>query len=40
MSYYDIYDSNEEMTAYGEDLVKRVEDEGAALLKNENEGII
>ena len=37
--YSSDFESNEEMTAYGEDLVKRVEAEGAALLKNENEGL-
>ena len=35
--YYESdFKSNEEMTEYGIDLVKRVESEGAALLKNEN----
>ena len=34
--YKSDFNSNEEMTAYGEELIKIVESEGAALLKNEN----
>ena len=36
MYYESDFNSNEEMTEYGIDLVKRVESEGAALLKNDN----
>ena len=38
--YYESdFDSNQEMTDYGIELVKRVESEGAALLKNENNSL-
>ena len=38
--YYESdFSSNEEMEQYGIDLVKRVESEGAALLKNENDAL-
>ena len=37
--YKSDFKSTEEMTEYGIDLVKRVESEGAALLKNENNGL-
>ena len=37
--YKSDFKSNEEMTAYGEELVKVVESEGAALLKNDNEAL-
>ena len=38
--YYESdFESNEQMTEYGIDLVKRVESEGAALLKNDNGGL-
>ena len=37
--YKSDFESNEQMTEYGIDLVKRVESEGAALLKNENSAL-
>ena len=39
MYYKSDFESNEEMTEYGIDLVKRVESEGAALLKNDNKAL-
>lgn len=37
--YKSDFNSNEEMTQYGIELVKRVESEGATLLKNDNNGL-